>query len=101
MFGTLAICANLSGCASTSRQPMLSFDIDHFQVDCKNKQQQIRLLQSMRTTADDRLVAGFSNVLQPWTAVTDPVKYYERQQIQTGRTNWLINQTLREIATQC
>ena len=55
----------------------------------------------MRTTADDRLVAGVSNALQPWAVVTDPVKYYERQQIQTGRTNWLINQTLREIAIQC
>jgi hypothetical protein len=97
----LAICGNLTGCATNSRQPMASVDIDHFQVDCKNKQQQIRLLQSMRTTADDRLVAGISNTLQPWTVVTNPNKYYERQQIQTGRTNWLINQTLREIAIQC
>lgn len=100
MLGTIAILGSLGGC-STTRQPMASYDLDHFRVDCKNKEAQIRFLQSQRSTRDDRLLAAVTNAVTPWQMITNPVQYYEREQIRIGRTDWIINQTLREIATQC
>ena len=103
-FGSFAITATLfsSGCAyQTPQQPMAMYHLDHFQIDCRIKEQQILFLQSQRTTRDDNLVANIQNAITPWTAITTPNSYYERQQIVTQRTNWTINQLLMSIDKQC
>ena len=97
------MCASLlvSGCALPARQTMSSMDLDYFQVDCTMREQQIRLLQSMRQDTDDRLANGVVNMTNPWDAVLNPDAYAQRSEIHRGRTNWLINQHLRRLARDC
>jgi hypothetical protein len=104
VFGISAIVAAVcsAGCASNpQRQPMAALDLEYFQVDCRIREQQIRLLQSMRTNRDDAIVATVGNVFQPWQAWTDPNRYYQRHQVGINRINWLINQHLITIRDQC
>jgi hypothetical protein len=76
---------------------MSSVDLSYFQVDCRIKAQQIAMLQSMRTTPDEQLIARVSNAVQPWKAITDNRVYIENQQIGSTRTNWFINQHLMAL----
>lgn len=80
---------------------MAAVDLGSFQIDCRIKEQQIALLQSMRVSKDDQLINALSNVFQPWQTITAPNQVYQRQQIQSGRTNWLINQNLQRLAYDC
>lgn len=82
-------------------EPMYAVDLDHFQIDCRQKEQQIRMLQSMRTNADTGLVNRLENVLNPWDRVFNPDVAYQRQSIGNGYTNWLINQHLMRLAHDC
>jgi len=97
---TLAILCN-AGCSTVQRTPMGFQDLDHFQIDCKKKVQQIAFLQSMRPTPDEKLIAGFSAMLQPWAYLTDPYGQDSKQAVSTGRTEWLINQHLMTIRDNC
>ena len=80
---------------------MFSTDLGSFQIDCRIKEQQIAMLQSMRVSKDDRIVNALATVFQPWQAVTAPDQTYQRQEIRSGRTNWLINQNLQRLAYDC
>ena len=80
---------------------MAAVDLGSFQIDCRIKEQQIALLQSMRVSRDDRIINSLANLVQPWPAITAPDQVYQRQQIQSGRTNWLINQNLQRLAYDC
>ena len=97
---TLAILCN-AGCSTVQRTPMGFQDLDHFQIDCNKKAQQIAFLQSMRPTPDEKLMAGFSAMLQPWAYVTDPYGQDSKRVVSTGRTEWLINQHLMTIRDNC
>lgn len=97
IFVTLVILC--SGCAYNA-QPMAAHDLNYFQVTCAQKAQQIAMLQSMRSTRDDRLFARASNALQPWLIVTDPDQHNENMSRGSSRTDWLLNQKLMELA-QC
>lgn len=103
--GACVIVASLfsSGCVSLqpTTQVMPWMDLDRFTPDCRIKEQQVRLLQSMRVSADDRLVYHFDNVTQPWHIVTRAQTWNHRQQVSTGRTNWLINQHLLTLRNNC
>ena len=72
---TLAILC--SGCATSGSQPMRFADLDNFQINCNRRAEQIALLQSMRSTHDDRLFALLSNTVQPWKQFSDPEQYNE------------------------
>ena len=103
--GACVIVASLfsSGCVSLqpTTQAMPWVDLDRFTIDCRIKEQQVRLLQSMRITNDDRLVYHMNNVTQPWQRFTRPDTWDERQRLSTGRTNWLINQHLMLLNRNC
>ena len=99
VFGTFVISVSLlvSGCA-TPRQPMDDQDLDNFLVQCNIKEHQIKFLQSQRMNIHDRRMSGYKNLLNPFTLLTDPNEYYQRQQQAIGRTNWLIDQHLMRLA---
>ena len=97
---TLAILLT-TGCTTAQRTPMAFVDLDHFQINCKKKAEQIAFLQSMRPTNDEKLFAGFSTALQPWTYVTDPYGHDSSRAVSTGRSEWLINQLLMELRDNC
>jgi hypothetical protein len=99
VFVTLAIL--LSGCASPRSEPMGFSDLDSFEVDCSQRVQQMALLQSMRSTPDDRLLARASNAIQPWLTLTDPDQQYNNAMRGYSRSNWVINQKLMELRDNC
>lgn len=83
----------LSGCATqrAERLPMSTVDLNHFVVDCRIKQQQVALLQSMRQTSDEQLAARFRSMFQPFTWTSD-------HDIAYGNPNKYINFWLRELS---
>ena len=97
---TLAILCN-AGCAVTQRTPMGFQDLNHFKINCKKKAEQIAFLQSQRPTPDEKLLAGFSAMLQPWTYLTNPYEHDSNRAVSTGRSEWLINQLLMELRDNC
>ena len=96
-FGLCAIIVSLcSACATGTpgAQPMSYQDLNYFQVDCKRKQEQVEMLQSMRQNRDQMVSAQTTNMFKPWTAITDPQGFNERQQAAQGGINKQINYNL-------
>lgn len=85
----------LSGCATAQRAerlPMSTVDLNHFVVDCRFKEQQVALLQSMRQSSDEQFAARIRSMFQPfrWTSDHD---------IAYGNPNKYINFWLRELSS--
>jgi hypothetical protein len=99
--GAFVIIASASSIGCAQRQPMMAIDLDHYQIDCSRKAEQIAFLQSQRSTRDERLYAGAINTVKPWTVYTDTNEYSQRYQINNGRVNWIINQKLMRLAYDC
>jgi len=68
---------------------MSEYDLNHFQIDCKNKKAQVEFLQSQRRTIVD---IQKSIVNMPFNGFQRPL---------TKRRNWLINQHLLTLKGQC
>jgi hypothetical protein len=102
--GIFVIIASLcSGCATASRPdrvPMSTVDLNHFAINCSIKEQQVAMLQSMRQTGDERMVAGFVAML-PWARWTNPDEHNQNVDVHNGRLNWMINYHLNILATHC
>jgi hypothetical protein len=76
---------------------MSSYDLDHFQIDCTKKDQQVAFLQSMRQTPDDKFIAQLQNMLQPWKMFTDPNAYDINHNISIRNPNKYINYHLNQL----
>jgi len=98
IFVITAILCN-TGCGTVQTKPMAAEDLDYFQVDCRKRTEQIAMLQSMRSTRDDKMFARVGNMLQPWQVITDPDAYNNRHSVGLGRSNWLLNQKLMELGS--
>lgn len=72
-------------------------DLEWFVVDCRHRDSQIAMLQAMRPTNDEKLFARLNNELLFWQPVTNPDQVAQRQQIGSGRVDWLINQHLLRL----
>jgi len=104
VFGICVMFASLfSGCAATrtDRVPMDRHSLNHFQKDCKKKEQQVALLQSMRQTKDERMLAGFETGFNPLMRFTNPHRYQQLQDIYRGQTNWDIDYNLIMLERLC
>lgn len=86
VFGMCVMCVVLfSGCASQidpGRIPMNTRDLNHYQISCRFKEQQVAMLQSMRQSRDEQFAASMRSWLRPfsWTpdhdiAHNNPNKY--------------------------
>jgi len=86
--GMCVMCAVLfSGCASQidpNRVPMSTRDLNTFQINCRLKNQQVAMLQSMRQTREETFAAHMRSLAQPfsWTsdhdiAFNNPNKYID------------------------
>jgi len=82
------MCAVLfSGCANQidpNRMPMNTVDLNHYQISCRLKDQQVAFLQSMRQTREEQFAAQMRSTLRPfsWThdhdiAHNNPNKYID------------------------
>ena len=58
----VAVALLVTGCA-TPRPRMAIEDLRRYQIDCANKEAQVRFLESQKTTQNDRLAAAFSGSL--------------------------------------
>ena len=100
VFGLCVTIVSLcSGCAVTnvSRMPMSERDLNFFHPNCRIKEQQIAMLQSMRQSEDEMLFAGLGNIGNFWTSITDPDGYQRRQEIASGAINKQINWNLQHL----
>lgn len=82
-------------------QPMHSVDLDNFQIDCRIKEQQIKMLQSMRAGPDTQLINRLESTINPWDRLFNEEAAFQRQEIGRGRTDWLINQHLLNLRNNC
>ena len=80
---------------------MYTYDLDRFQIDCSRRDEQIRFLLSQISTDDDRVLAWWTNYLQPWHEYTGSDEYRLRQHIAFRATNWQIRQNLYHIKKFC
>lgn len=99
IFGTCVTTATLSNAAEGI--PMDYYDLDHFQIDCSLKQQQVEFLNSMRMSETEMRAFRLQGFLTPWTKLTDPNGADRVRKTGNGDYNWLINQHLYSLATQC
>lgn len=99
VFGTTVILADTS--LASDNEPMAWNDLNHFVINCDMKREQIEFLNSMRTSKSERTWHLFQYKLMPWQVVTDPNGYTKNKQEAIGGYNWLINQHLHTLATQC
>ena len=92
-----------SGCAATrtDRVPMDHHGLNHFQRDCKQKQQQVVFLLSMRQTRDERTLAGLEVGFSPFMKYTDPDRHQRLNDIYRGQTNWDIDYNLQMLERLC
>ena len=75
VYGISAIVAIFcSGCSSIPSSKQMSYsDINFFQMDCDQREQQIKMLQSMESTRDDRFFARSQiRTVMPAIFIKDP-----------------------------
>jgi hypothetical protein len=88
VFGMCVMCVALfSGCANQidpNRVPMSTRDLNHFQIDCRIKNQQVAMLQSMRQSRDEQFASSMRSTFRPFTwtpdhdiAYNNPNKYID------------------------
>jgi len=100
VFGMFAMLAILcSGCSTT--KPMGYNDVNYYQMDCAKKNEQIAMLNSMRSSRDDRAMAKLRNIFQPWLQITDPTEYTNNYYQGTGRTDAYIDYKIQDLLTFC
>ena len=89
------MCVSLfSGCALhpvPDRVPMATIDLNHFQIDCRYKEQQVAMLQSMRQSRDENFAARMR-------AMAQPLSWNENHDIAYGNPNKYINHHLRQLS---
>jgi len=76
-------------------------DVNYYQMDCAKKNEQIAMLNSMRSSRDDRAMAKLRNIFQPWLQVTDPTEYANNYYQGTGRTDAYIDYKIQDLLTFC
>ena len=92
IFAILLISAGLSGCGTTPYSPARSpvvlteYDLNHFQIDCDNKKEQVMFLQGQRRTKADVSLLGM--VAIGYRPLTE-------------RRNWLVDYQLTELRDKC
>lgn len=97
--GIFVIIASLN--TANAEMPMNIHDLDHFQIDCSKKQQQVEFLQSLRSTSDQRAGARLQSFLTPWRWFTDPEGQARVHHVGKGSYNWIIDQALWELRNNC
>lgn len=94
---------SVTGCSSlpTINRPMHTYSLDHFMVDCSQRDQQVQFLLSQLSSRDDRLLSWVTNVLDPFGLFRQDSDYGIRTDIASGTTNWQIRQNLLHIKHYC
>lgn len=86
----------LSGCAAPAGR-LSQAELDTFVVSCANKAEQIRFIEAQYAGHDAKAGALVSQIVMPWTLITDPEGYQQTHQIANGQYNWTVKQVLMEL----
>lgn len=70
---------------------MSTADLNHFQVDCRIKDQQVAMLQSMRQTRDEQFTSHLRSMFNPLTWTSD-------HDVAHNNPNKYINYHLRNLS---
>ena len=96
---------SLAGCAGVPyiNRPLYTVDLDHFNIDytCQTRDQQVRFLLGQLSTNDDRLLAWWTNYMDPRATFSSHPDYQLRTDISSRYTNWLVGQQLLRIKKFC
>ena len=101
VFGAFAIIVILlmTGC-SASTTPTYSMpvrDLNHYQVDCSKKEEQIRFIQSMRPSNQQRNTSAVLSTI-PFAWLADAGNRGGHEDVASGRKDWMLNQILMELS---
>jgi len=95
----LLIAVFVGGCASTQRMGI--DDLNRFQIDCNNKDAQIRFLQSQLTTSDERVMAVFRiNLLTELSYVLNGTQS-ENTRIASGQYDSIARTLIWKLESYC
>jgi len=103
-FGTCVITASLvSGCATgtPARLAMTTNDIKNFQPDCRQKEQQLRLLSILRRSADEQLWDAMVLAATPMSDVTHPEQYRQAKSLLSGEHTRAIQYHIYYLNKHC
>ncbi len=70
--------------------------LNHYQVDCSKKEEQIHFIQSMRPTEPQRNMAAIVATV-PFAWMGDVGNYSGQREVASGRKDWMLNQILMEL----
>lgn len=70
--------------------------LNHYQVDCSKKAEQIHFIQSMRPSDPQRNMAAIIASV-PFAWISDVGNYTGQREVASGRKDWMLNQILMEL----
>lgn len=76
-------------------------DLDRFQIDCANKEAQLRFLESQKTSRTDRMIAGFNGNWYDELEAKAAGKKTERSAVASGDYDSTIRAIQWRIKTHC
>lgn len=104
VFGTCVITVSLvSGCSTgaPARLAMTTNDIKNFQPDCRNKEQQIRLLRTLRQASEEQHWDAMILIARPLSDMTNPEEYRQAKSLLSGEHRRSIDYNLYYLAKHC
>jgi hypothetical protein len=92
----------LAGCSTTTTSRMDVVDLNHFQIDCKYRDEQIAFLQGQIPTENDRWKSAF-RITGPVGAVTALIDgtYHEERATLDRRQEYIAKGIIRTISNWC
>ena len=87
-----------TACSTTSNPTysMSTKQLNHYQVDCSIKEEQVRFIQSMRPSNAERNMADIIATV-PFAWIADVGNYSGQREVSSGRKDWMLNQILMEL----
>lgn len=73
-------------------------ELNRYQIVCKDKNDQVGQLQSMRTDANQELAARLRIMFQPWRMWSDPAAHDSDVSVGWGNTNMYVNYKLSMLS---
>lgn len=80
---------------------MYTEDLDRFVVDCNRRNEQVRFLLGQLSTDDDRLLAWWTNYMDPFGPLRSNPDVQLRLDIHSRMVNWQVGQNLLHIKRYC
>lgn len=80
---------------------MTTQDVKNLQPDCKNKEQQIRLLRTLRRASEEQQWDAMILVATPLSDMTHPEEYKQAKSLLSGEHRRSIDYNLYYLAKHC